>query len=183
MKKIVVFFIFLLCALNCMAQTACTVSYSAKINDMWGAWSTYSDYYYGRFSEIYHIGEMRHPSEYCWKLTLEDFVKPSKEDIKKHYKNKIWWEYNGLLEYYVTDENPSALAQVRKFGFLFVAPRNHDVSKGQTPCVKRVMRVFVRIQPYKDYPRCYNIHFRNPDDMQENAAGFAIVFETNALNW
>lgn len=184
MKKIVVFFTFLLCAFSCIAQTECIVSHSAKIDGIWGAWTSDGrDYYYGRFSEVYRIGEMRHPSEYGWKLSLENFVKPSKEDIKKHYKNQIWWDYNGLLEYYVTDEYPTALSQIREKNCLSVVPWLHDVSKGQTPCVKRVMRVFVTIAPYKDYPHCYCINFRNPDDMQEHAAGFGITFQTNALNW
>ena len=57
------------------AQVLCEDKYSAYINGIWGKKKKkYTDYYYGRFSEVYHIGDNRHPCEYSWKWTLHDFV-------------------------------------------------------------------------------------------------------------
>lgn len=88
MRKIVLLYMLLLCCGLAKAQVLCEVTYSAYINGIWGAWSQkYTDYYYGRFSEVYQIGDNRHPSEYSWKLTLHDFVRPDSKQIKEHYLN------------------------------------------------------------------------------------------------
>lgn len=111
MRKIVLLYMLLLCCGLAKAQVLCEVTYSAYINGIWGAWSQkYTDYYYGRFSEVYHIGDNRHPSEYSWKLTLHDFVRPDSKQIKEHYKKKEEWEYSGTLEYYVSDAYPTSLS-------------------------------------------------------------------------
>lgn len=99
MRKIVLLYMLLLCSGLALAQVRCDVSYSACIDGIYGAWSqTYTDFYYGRFSEVYQIGEYRHPSEYSWKLTLHDFVRPDEKQIKEHYRKKEAWEYSGTLE-------------------------------------------------------------------------------------
>lgn len=183
MRKIVLLYMLLLCSGLALAQVRCYVSYSACIDGIYGAWSqTYTDFYYGRFSEVYQIGEYRHPSEYSWKLTLHDFVRPDEKQIKEHYRKKEAWEYSGTLEYYVSDAYPTSLSQLKAFGYLAVAPWNHVVSKGQTPCVKRIQKVSVTILPYKDFPHCYNVFYHDVDNNEFNQ-GFAVHFITNPLNW
>lgn len=183
MRKIVLLYMLLLCCGLAKAQVLCEVTYSAYINGIWGAWSQkYTDYYYGRFSEVYHIGDNRHPSEYSWKLTLHDFVRPDSKQMKEHYKKKEEWEYSGTLEYYVSDAYPTSLSQLKAFGYLAVTPSLHDVSKGQTPCVKRRQEVTVKILPYKDYPHYYNVFYHDVDNNEFNQ-GFAVHFWTNPLNW
>ena len=184
MKKYLFILLFVFSGVRVYSQVECEVSYAVELNSVWGAWSqTYRDYYYGSFREFVHIGERRHPSEYIWKLELKDYVHPTKSEIKKHYKNKEWWTYEGILEFFVTDEYPDAVSQLKKNGDLFVAPWLHDVSKGQTPCVKKTIPVEVKIAPYKDYPHCYNIHFRNLNNVWVTGVGMAISFKTNPLTW
>lgn len=184
MKKYLLLLLFALSGIKVYSQVACSVSYSVCLNGIWGAWSeVMGDYYYGCFGEFVEIGSRRHPSEYCWKLKLNNFVHPTAAEIKKHYKNKEWWSYEGTLEYCVSDEYPDAVSQLKKNGYLIVVPWLHDVSKGQTPYVRKTIQVKVDIAPYKDYPHCYNIHFRNTSNPGLSGNGMAIDFKTNPLNW
>ena len=43
----------------------------------------------------------------------------------------------------------------------FVRPSQHNVDKGQMPCVKRTVQATIKIAPYKDHPKVYNIWFED----------------------
>ena len=108
---------------------------------------------------------------------INGFVVPSKKDIKKHYKNKIWWEYSGYVEYYICDLYPTVVDVFKEKGRLL---REDDLSysdydrklstlkaskmaKGQSfnPIgFKKVRKnAIIKIAPYKKVPQVYNIYF------------------------
>ncbi len=83
---------------------------------------------------------------------------PDKKTIKLHYKNNMWYEYSGTVEYYVTEKYPTILDILKAFDFPYF---NYDSGSDGNPCVKRTARATIKIAPYKDHPKCYNIYFDN----------------------
>lgn len=165
MKKKILFFLCgillvkVMSAQNQMHYTACNV------DGYWSKWYYFAHSIYGNYGQICDYTSCGHPSNYRWRFTINNYITPSKDDVEYHYKNKIWWEYSGFFEYYVTDEFPDIRSIFTKssnfssVGWLWVNPTHHDPSKGQTPCVKRTSRATIKIAPYKDHPKVYNIWF------------------------
>lgn len=91
-----------------------------------------------------------------FRFQINNYVPPSKESIKKHYKNNQWYEYTGTVEYYVNDTYPNAEAIAKASHFVIPNSRT-DV----TPSVMRKTTCRIRIEPYKKLPSNYNIYFDN----------------------
>lgn len=133
---------------------------SRLVDGVWDDWKTLWKYdVRGSYGEILLYATYNHPSQYVWKFTISNFTKPSKAEIKEHYKNNEWWVYSGTFEYYITDEYPDLRSLLLKKEF--IDPSCHDVNKGQTPCVKKTISATIKIAPYKEHPRIYNLFFGN----------------------
>ena len=85
---------------------------------------------------------------------INNYVPPTKKEIKEHYKNKEWFEYVGTVTYYVNDACPDALSISRRCGFVIPDTR-HD----KIPPVEKKSTATIRIAPYKRHPSVYNIFF------------------------
>ena len=137
-----------------------SIGISTCVNGAWSSWKTFSIYLYGSYSQISQYYYGHHPSEFIWRVTIDDFYMPN--------KTNDWLEFSGTMEYYITDKFPDAKSQFlnrRQQGFV-VAPWNHDASKGDMPCVKKTASATIKIAPYKKHPKVYNIWF--------DGVGFAI---------
>ena len=154
------------------------VHYSFYYNGYWGEWKydtgTRIQGNYDGFVIYRYID--RHPSEYFFKFSIYNYGEPSKKEIKNHYKNKTWWEFDGVIEYYVCDLYPTMSDFVKvKQRFLedwdvngteyekkLSAMKASKMLKGQsfTPIgFKKVSkRATIKIAPYKKVPRVYNIY-------------------------
>ena len=136
----------------------------------WGEWKshtmrfTYSSpiYEYGLSGgkegiAIYKKGD--HPSAFFFRFAITTyFVNPDKKTKKAHIKNDTWYEYQGRVEYYVTEEYPDIVSILRKYEFPCF---NINSGSEGNPCVKRTANATIKIAPYKDHPRVYNIYFDN----------------------
>lgn len=87
---------------------------------------------------------------------INNYIRPSKEQIKSHLQSKQWYEYSGYVEYYVSDQYPTA-EDITKANILVIPNPRID----ETPTVKRRAMATIRIAPYKKNPFCYNIFFDN----------------------
>ena len=156
MKKSFFLFALLQISLNLFSQT---ISQSVFYDGFWTEWEEYSMSgpvkIYGNYSTLRFYKD--HPSQYVFCLTINDYYQPSKKELKKHRKSGEWFVYNGTIEYYISDDFMDAKSQFKRNGDWCVAPWNHDVTKGQTPCVKVTKKCKVKIAPYKKRPRTYNI--------------------------
>ena len=153
------------------------VHYAFYYDGYWGKWSYDSgSAVYGNYDGFVIFGRYNgHPSKYFFKFQINNYVKPIKKAIKYHYKNNIWWEYEGTVEYYISDVYPTMKDFVKENNRFL---RNFDVDgsdyeqklsalraskmmKGQrfTPIgFKRITKkAKIRIEPYKKVPRVYNI--------------------------
>lgn len=87
-------------------------------------------------------------------FNINNYKEPTKKEIKKHLKNGEWYEYKGVVSYYVSDSYPTA-SQLAKYS-RFVRP---DPRTDKTPTVMRTTEAIIKIQPYKKHPTCFNVYF------------------------
>ena len=87
-----------LLSLSCFAQ----LSTNAYYNGYWGSWEKqYYEYLrkskyqlHGNYSGFIIYNNGSHPSEYVFKFQIDNYLPPTKETIKYHRKNNIWYEYH-----------------------------------------------------------------------------------------
>lgn len=156
---------FLIVAFLLVAIPYCTfaqLSTCAYYDGYWGEWKAqYSKFsggcYYnifGNYSGFSIYLRNHHPSEYCLKFQITSYSPPSKDIIKYHYKNKIPFEYEGVVEYYVSDYYPTIKDALKLQGFAWVTNSTNN-------SYKRTAKATIKILPYKKRPQCYNIFFED----------------------
>lgn len=181
-SRLLVTFIFA-CFIPCLSHAQLLwendyVHFAFYYDGYWGKWKFDSGTkIHGNYSGFVIYSNFHdHPSKYFFKFSIDNYIKPEKKAIKKHFKDKMWWEYQGTVEYYICDLYPT-LTDFVKIEYRFL--RDFDVSdaeyekklsamkaskmlKGQsfTPIgFKKVSkRATIKIAPYKDVPRVYNIY-------------------------
>ncbi|MCD8303445.1 MAG: hypothetical protein LUC86_01270 [Prevotellaceae bacterium] len=89
-----------------------------------------------------------------FEFRITNYRAPSKDEIKRHYKTNQWYEYQGTVSYYVSDDYPTSEEIAKCSEFVIPDPRK-DVS----PRVKRTAKATIKIAPYKYNPSVYNIWF------------------------
>ena len=91
-----------------------------------------------------------------FRFQINNYIAPTKKQLKEHLKSGEWFEYTGVVEYTVNDTYPTAEALAKASRFVIPNPRTD-----QTPSVLRKTTCRIRIQPYKKLPANYNIFFDN----------------------
>lgn len=164
MKKLVLSF-FMLISVSTFATTFYSIGTAAYYNGYWGNWKKlYSMRARSYYDNLVFYRENDHPSEYCWSIRFsDDYIAPTKKVIKEHYKNKTWYEYSGWITYYISDDYSSIESIIKQCGYPCIAPSDHRLEKGDTPCVKKIVPAKIKIAPYKygENPKCYNVWFEN----------------------
>ena len=92
-------------------------------------------------------------NNWCFLIRIDNYKIPDKKTKKEHNKNKIWYEYSGEVEYYVSDEYPTIEKVLQYYHFPMIK------QYGDTVRAKREARATIRIAPYKKEPTCFNIYF------------------------
>ena len=87
-------------------------------------------------------------------LKISNYIPPTKQERKDHYKNSQWYEYEGTVDYYVNDKYPTAADLAR--ANTIVSPNSRT---DETPSVMRHAKATIKIAPYKDNPEVYNLWF------------------------
>ena len=147
----------------------------------WGEWS--SNYWFkiqGSYNGFIIYYDSDHPSDYFFKFEINNREAPDKKDIKEHYKSRKWWEYYGIVEYYVCDVYPTFEACIKEFGrplmkkdvesesyqkqmsILRASKLAQGISFSPTGLRKKFSSGKIKIAPYpkKIYkPQVYNIWF------------------------
>lgn len=156
-KNFLLLCLFLITSLYVQAQ----ISTCAYYDGYWGEWKkqyyTYSEScrykIYGNYSGFIVHYNTDHPSKYIFKFQADSYSQPTKETIKYHWKNKTWYEYNGFVEYFIDNSYPTIKSALKTWSFAFITNTSDHV--------KRTARATIKIAPYKDHPRVYNIYFED----------------------
>lgn len=85
---------------------------------------------------------------------INNYVPPTKKEIKQHLKTNEWFAYSGVVEYCVDEDKPTIEDIAREHFFVYPDPRISD-----RPIETRRAQCTIRIAPYKKQPSCYNIFF------------------------
>ena len=142
--------------------TFAQLSTCAYIDGYWGKWKPQ---YFKHSGEVIYdaigsnsgftvFSKFNHPSNYCFRFQISSYTPPSKDMIKYHYKNNIPFEYNGYVEYFVSDYHPTIKSALKAVEFV-------SVSSGDYNSSKRTAKAIIKILPYKKHPKCYNIFFED----------------------
>ena len=152
MKKLLI--LILLSTFSMMTKSQIRTTYN--LDGYWGTWRSQVSYnVYGNYSGFV-LYESYHPSDYVFKFQIDSYKAPDKKTIKRHRKNNLWYNYYGTVEYYVSEKYPTVRAMLKAKGFPF---RDYGWGVAGNPRVKRTAKAKISIQPYKKYPRVYNIWF------------------------
>lgn len=114
MKRIQLLIIFIM---SIFALSAQKISYSANLDGTWDKWTDVNWKSYVANGEFRFYSEYDNPRDYFFKVKILG-ADPTKEEIKKHQKNKEWYTYKGTLEYFVDDDYPTAYSVLQKHGWL-----------------------------------------------------------------
>ena len=131
---------------------------SSYINGFWSEWKTPLPLLYAKGNcdnlVLYTKGE--HPSDFCVHLTIKGFQnKIDKKEKKRRLKENDSYQYNGTIEFYLSETAPTVLNWIKFFGGIMTPnPKYKDAYKVSYPAI-------IKIKPYKDYPELYMVFFEN----------------------
>ena len=169
MKRLYLSLLFSVTSLFVFAQ----IKVSGYYDGYWGEWedayisSLYGDdntvdtslpymKIYGDYSGFCTYANTDHPSAYMFKFQITNYITPDKKTRKYHLKNNKWFEYNGVVEYFVKDEHESIKDILAKGSVFGRIPATQSIWPGAK---KRIANATIKIAPYKDHPKVYNIFF------------------------
>ena len=155
MKK----FLFLLFILSCISfESFAQMRYSGYFDGYWSEWKQFgpNDKIKGNYDGFILYEASEGPWEYRFKFTIHNFKVPNKKQRKKDIKAGKHYEFSGTVEYYVTNKYPSVLSIFRASkGAMFAPVKLKDGSLSK----KKISKATIKIAPFKDLPKTYNIWF------------------------
>lgn len=166
MKKIFLLFSLLCCVtLNSSAQ----LTGACYFDGYWSQWHSFGSgtKIKGNYDGFIIYLDKEGPWEYRFKFTINNLKFPNKKQRKKDIKADKWYEFTGTVEYYITDKYLSVLSIFRDAKKPLFAPAKLDSGR---PTKKITSNATIKIAPFKDVPKVYNIWFDN--------VGFAIDLNT-----
>lgn len=154
MKKFILIVSILLgLSLNSSAQ----IQFSAYFDGFWSPWIDAADArVYGNYEGFVIHTAAEGPWDYRFKFTIHDFKVPNKKQRKKDIKENRYYEFTGTVEYYISDIYPSALEAFRDNKGVKLLPSKN---RRGNPAKKITSKATIRVAPFKDVPRTYNIWY------------------------
>ncbi len=96
------------------------------------------------------------PWEYYFKFSIDNYTLPDSKQRKKDAKNNVWYEFTGVVEYYICDDYPTAYSLYKAHkGPRFIPAK---LENGR-PTKKISSRATIKIEAFVDRPKIYNIWF------------------------
>ena len=113
MKKFV-FVIFIL--LNNVFNSSAQIYLNAFIDFIWGEWKPISSEIVidGNYDGFIIYSKKEGPWNYRFKFTIDDMTFPIKKQRKKDIKDGKWYEFEGSVEYYISDDYPNAYSMFKE---------------------------------------------------------------------
>lgn len=156
MKKFVAIFALLLCA---SISSSAQIKSAAYFDGYWTSWGTTNDTaIYGSYEGFIVHPKSDGPWDYPFKFTINNFYVPNKKQRKKDIKSKKWYSFSGTVEYYISDDFPSALHAFRTYKRPYFVKAK--LPNGR-PTKKIKSRATIKVAAFKDVPTVYNIYYDN----------------------
>ena len=157
MKK----FIFIISLLLCISfNSEAQIWANAYFDGYWGEWKSMGPVakIKGNYDGFIIYLDKEGPWEYRFKFTVNNMTFPDKKQRKKDIKTDTWYTFTGTVEYYISDDYPTILSAFRAKKEVTFLPAKLQSGR---PTKKVTSRATIKIAPFKDLPKCYNIWFDN----------------------
>jgi len=154
------FFFTILISLFCCVVSA-QIKRAAYFDGYWSDWKSNSQVNWairGGYGGFIIYPEESGPWDPWFSFKIDNFYMPDAKTRKQNFKSGLWYEFTGTVEYYISDDYISAYQIFRSSrGASFVNPKQ----PGERPTKKITSRATIKIAPYKDHPKVYNIWYDN----------------------
>ena len=156
-KKIFIILALMFVTVNAFSQDEriYTCSY---FDGYWSDWYLTAASIKGDYSGFIVYLSSEGPWNYRFKFTINNMAFPNKKQRKKDIKNGNYYVFSGTVEYYISDDEPSVLENFRRNRGPYFVPAK--LANGR-PTKKITSKATIKIAPFKDLPRTYNIFFDN----------------------
>lgn len=156
MRKVALLFFISLISIGAYAQIPIR-GVSSYIQGYWGEWKDCLPFMLakGNYANLVLYTHGNHPSDFCVHLTIDNFPsKIDKKEKKRRIKKDESYQYDGTIEFYLSDTAPNILDWVKSFGIMTPDQKFKDARKVSYPAI-------IKIKPYKDNPELYMVFFNN----------------------
>lgn len=154
--RILIIVVFCFTTLNVFSE----INVSAYFDKYWSKWqqSSANVKIQGNYDGFIIYDASEGPWEYYFKFTIDNMNFPDKKQRKKDIKANHYYQFTGTVEYYVSNNYPTALSLFRKGKGPFFCSKT--LSTG-LPAKKITSRATIKIAAFKDLPKTYNIWYDN----------------------
>lgn len=162
-------FVTLVTLICSMAYSTSWIKTTICQNGTWYPWNESSFVgQYGTWDRfvVYHTD--RDPSNFYFRITIENFSIPPKKVRKEHIKNNEWYQYKGYIEYWIDDDHMDFLSNLYVPNILLPMKSTPWNKYNGRPSIIKKTEAVIKIQPYEKTPVTYNIWFEG--------IGFAFYF-------
>lgn len=156
MRKLALLFFMTLLSIGAYAQIPIK-GISSYIQGYWGEWKDClpSMLANGNYANLVLYTHGNHPSDFCVHITIDNFpAKIDKKEKKRRIKKDESYQYNGTIEFYISETAPTIKDWVKSFGIMTPNPQFKNAHKVSYPAI-------IIIKPYKDNPELYMVYFEN----------------------
>lgn len=159
-----IFLLLIILNFTLLVKSQTPFEYSLFYNGYWGEQQEVpgTEVMRGTFDNFIIVPLSYHPSAYYMKVTLKNYYKPTKKEMKDRLKRNRWYEFEATVEWFVTNresnggykgESEDAWDMVRFF-LIDMGNANYPTIFKKISCTATV-----KIAPYKKNPVVYNIWF------------------------
>lgn len=156
-KKIFIILALLFMATNAFSQDS-HIYTCAYFDGYWSDWEITAASIKGDYNGFIIYLSSEGPWNYRFKFTVDNMTFPDKKQRKKDIKNGNFYVFSGTVEYYISDDEPSVLENFRRNRGPYFVPAK--LANGR-PTKKITSKATIKISPFKNLPRNYNIFFDN----------------------
>lgn len=157
MKKIIMTMILVLVCIVATAQ----IKTCCYFDGYWSDWQYSNSVIRGGYNGFMIYKSSDGPWYPLFKFIINNYYIPSdKETRKNNITYNRWYEFSGTVEYYISDDFTSAYQCFKKNGGPHFVRSKYYQDLGM-PVKKITSRATIKIAPFKDHPKVYNIWFDN----------------------
>jgi len=136
------------------------ISLCAYLDGYWSSWTTgYGLKIQGNYNGFIIYDENDGPWDPMFKFTINNFYMDTDSRSRKLQGDR-WYEFSGTVEYKICDQYLTAYSLFKdQKGPSFITDR--ALKEAGRPGKKVTSRATIKIAPYKDHPKVYNIFYDN----------------------
>lgn len=158
MKKLSCLLLIAVCSINVYSQT--WIKTAVFQNNIWYPWEDSSNVKQsGSYNQFVVHSLYDDPSRFYFRVTIDNFYIPDKNNRKAHIKSGEWYVFSGTIEYWIDDDHMdflSCLPSYKKSVPIEAVPWHKYDGR---PSIIKKSPATIQIAPYEKFPQTYNVWF------------------------